>query len=149
MNTSNKYRSPLAFLGFKVTEMSFKLNDRSEGGRFPLDFDVDAKFDYAENDVENTCQVTLKATFFKTLAERGEDYPFNLDLTMVGYFSSQHSELGYDKFKTLVEKNGVAILFPYLRSIVCDASKMANISPILLPSMNIAKFIEDKQSGGM
>lgn len=66
-----------------------------------------------------------------------------------GYFSATLVDIPLEKFKEMDEKNGVAILFPYLRSVICDASKMANIQPILLPSMNIAKFIEDKHKNSI
>ncbi len=124
--------------------MRFKINEKSDGQRFPMDFDIDSSFEYEEKNDKVQGVVTLKATFFKTLAARDEDYPFNFDVVVDGYFSASLDEISPEEFKKIAKKNGVAILFPYLRSIVCDASKMANIQPILLPSINVVKFIEDR-----
>ena len=73
-------------------------------------------------------------------------------LVMIGrgrheYFRKIHKkqDCSEENFAKMAEKNGVAILFPYLRSIFCDASKMANISPILLPSINVVKLLEYKK----
>lgn len=63
----------------------------------------------------------MKAAFFKTLTAKNEDYPFNFDVVIDGYFSAGLDDISPERFKKMVEKNGVAILFPYLRSIICDA----------------------------
>ena len=42
----------------------------------------------------------------------------------------------------LIRSNSVAILFPYLRSIVTMITANANISPYVLPVMNIAAMFE-------
>lgn len=144
MNTASKYESIFSFLGFRVREMRFKINDQSDGQRFPLDFDINSDFEYKNEDGEIKCTITLKAEFFKTLSARKEEYPFNFDVVLEGYFSANLVDIPLEKFKEMAEKNGIAILFPYLRSVICDASKMANIQPILLPSMNIVKFIEER-----
>ena|GEM_PF-904622 len=144
MNTTDKYESPFVFLGFKVREMHFKINEQSDGQRFPLDFDIDSDFEYEEEIDQIKCAITLKVKFFKTLTAKNEDYPFNFEVVVDGYFAASLADISPERFKKMAEKNGVAILFPYLRSIICDASKMANIQPILLPSINVVKFIEDR-----
>ncbi len=40
-------------------------------------------------------------------------------------------------------RNGSAILFPYLRSIVTDITSKGKHSPIVLPTLNFYKLIED------
>lgn len=70
VNTASKYESTFTFLGFRVREMRFKINEQSEGQRFPLDFDVNSDFEYKDEDGEIKCIVTLKAEFFKTLAAK-------------------------------------------------------------------------------
>lgn len=41
--------------------------------------------------------------------------------------------------------NAVAILFPYLRSLVSDMSSKGSEAPIILPTLNIAAMIREKE----
>jgi len=48
----------------------------------------------------------------------------------------------------LLKKNATAILFPYLRMIVSQITGIDDEFPMLvLPTMNIEKFIEDREKG--
>ena len=66
--------------------MHFKINERSDGQRFPLDFDIDSDFEYEEEIDQIKCTITLIVMFFKTLTAKNEDYPFNFDIVVDGYF---------------------------------------------------------------
>ena len=145
MNISDKYKSPFAFHGFKVKNMQFTTNESCEGENFQADLDLDSSINYSEDAEERFCTISLYASLFKKFAAGGKDYPFILEVTVDGYFSALKQDFSEEKFAKMSEKNGVAILFPYLRSIFCDASKMANISPILLPSINVVKLLEYKK----
>ena len=145
MNISEKYISPFAFHGFKVKNMQFMTNENCEEEKFQADLDLDSNIIYDETDDERFCTISLYASLFKKFAAEGKEYPFTLEVTIDGYFSALKQECSEENFAKMAEKNGVAILFPYLRSIFCDASKMANISPILLPSINVVKLLEYKK----
>lgn len=41
--------------------------------------------------------------------------------------------------------NGVAILFPYLRSLVSDVTSKSDSSPVILPTINIQKMLFDSE----
>ena len=46
--------------------------------------------------------------------------------------------------KSIVQKNTLAILFPYLRSLVSTISSNAGIKPIIIPAVNINLLLENK-----
>ena len=46
----------------------------------------------------------------------------------------------------MLEVNGTAILFPYLRSIITTITSSMGIQPIILPTMNIVKMIKEKKN---
>ena len=104
MNTASKYESAFVFLGFRVREMHFKINEKSDGQRFPMDFDIDSAFEYEKENGKVQGVVTLKATFFNTLAARNEDYPFDFDVVVDGYFSASLDEISHEEFKKNDEK---------------------------------------------
>lgn len=145
MNVLGKCASSFIFLGFRAKEMYFKVNEHRVGTEFDLDFDLETNFDYEDLVDKSKCTVSLSASFFKDYETSGKNYPFEFKIVLEGYFCASKSEMNVQQFHSLSEKNGVAMLFPYLRSIICDASKMANIPPILLPSMNILKFLEERK----
>jgi preprotein translocase subunit SecB len=51
-----------------------------------------------------------------------------------------------DKLKeALLHENAVAIMFPFLRSVIASLTTTANINPLILPVINIANtFKNDK-----
>lgn len=145
MNISDKYKSPFAFHGFRVKNMQFTTNESCEGENFQADFDLDSSITYSENVEERFCTISLYASLFKKFAAEGKEYPFILEVTVDGYFSALKRDFTTENFSKIAEKNGVAILFPYLRSIFCDASKMANVPPVLIPSINIVELLRYKR----
>ncbi|MCG4285599.1 protein-export chaperone SecB, partial [Lacticaseibacillus paracasei] len=72
-----------------------------------------------------------------------DDFPFLVEVTITGSFSYVKVE---DKtgvgLKNLVQVNGSAILFPYIRAIVSQLTGMANeYTPLLLPTINIGAIL--------
>ena len=146
MNISEKYRSPFAFHGFKVKNMQFATNENCEKETFQADLDLDSSIIYDEDTEKRFCTISLYASLFKKFAAEGKEYPFILEVTMDGYFSALKRDFSAENFSKMAEKNGVAILFPYLRSVFCDASKMANIPPVLIPSINVVELLRYKRT---
>lgn len=62
--------------------------------------------------------------------------PFSIEISVEGAFELDNWETG--EAKTLIENNTVAILFPYLRTLVTMVTSNANLEPYILPVMNIA-----------
>ncbi|HLV09553.1 MAG TPA: hypothetical protein VKY40_05045 [Halanaerobiales bacterium] len=47
-----------------------------------------------------------------------------------------------DDFDYMCKYNGAAILFPFLRSAITDITKASNVTPLVLPLVNIQKYID-------
>jgi preprotein translocase subunit SecB len=140
-----RFRSAFAFAGYTVERISFERNADCTQHRLKLDYDIDAgepEIEEKEDSYEGTLK--LLATVFPS--SQKQNYPFSLHVELKGYFAATASEKMTRKFfEQCLQKNGIAILYPYLRAMVTDASRMANVTPVILPTMNVALYLKEKQ----
>lgn len=97
--------------------------------------------------------------FFKEVTQKDEDsfsvilgfkiestddnpFPFTTEIIMEGKFQFIGSVEKDDKIK-LMNENSLAILFPYLRSVVSMVTVSANETALLLPTFNIINFFKE------
>lgn len=136
----SKIKSPFYFNGYYVNDVTFKKNENYNHENIQIKFDVDAKYDYFFKDNKMRGSITLYVDVFKDAKKNG--YPFELKMTFVGKFSAAENDLKEQHFRDMMKVNGVAILFPYIRSAITDITKAANVTPLLLPSMNIINLLK-------
>lgn len=81
-----------------------------------------------------------------TLILRGKKpEEYTLEISLSGFFSIEtKGEMPDDLKKTLVTKNSVAILMPYLRSEVSLLTAQPEVDCVILPVFNINNMLEDK-----
>ena len=73
------------------------------------------------------------------------ELPFSIEADIEGWFHMENWE--DPKLVSLMVTNSVAILFPYMRSLVSVITANANISPYVIPVMNInALFVQKETS---
>ena len=65
-----------------------------------------------------------------------------INVSLVGEFIVSADENNFDILR-LIKENGVAILFPYLRSELTLLTTQPGFHPIVLPAVNIAKMFQD------
>ncbi|HEY2419860.1 MAG TPA: protein-export chaperone SecB [Neobacillus sp.] len=72
---------------------------------------------------------------------------FYVKVRIAGFFEihQRPKEMTEEDILGFYKVNAVAILFPYLRSIVSDISSKGSESPIILPTMNIFSMIEENE----
>lgn len=46
---------------------------------------------------------------------------------------------------SILERNAIAILFPYIRSYISTITTQPGMAPILLPAMNIVAMLNDQK----
>ena len=92
----------------------------------------------------NKLEIELRADVFKQALKN--KYPFEMQVILKGFFSMDSDEPTVNV--NMFEKNAIAILFPYLRSIVSTYTVNANVPPVLLPAMNINEYIRRKYQNG-
>ena len=72
--------------------------------------------------------------------------PFFLDVVVTGEFSVNHegvnrAEIDEKALSDVLKSNTVAILFPYVRSIVSSLTLMANEEAVILPPINTFELL--------
>ena len=122
-----------------VDEVVFKRNFKFADDNIDLDFNVEKEIFYPEKD--NFALVTLKTTIFENAEEN--NYPFTMMVVISGIFEFINKESIRNE---LLEQNAVAILFPYVRAIVSTYTANANIPPLILPTVNVVKMMEDDKN---
>ena len=65
-----------------------------------------------------------------------------INVSLVGEFIVSADENNFDILR-LIKENGVAILFPYLRSELTLLTTQPGFQPIVLPAVNIAKMFQN------
>ena len=133
----NEFVSTLTFENYLVTELTYKQNRNYDfdSDVLNVDFDISAKVQLTtEKDSAVTIQVVCGN-------EEDSDCPFIIQVEVIGIFKFE-GEL--DKFEKLVTTNAIAILFPYVRSLISDLSGKSNVYPQYnLPLINVVKFIKN------
>ena len=125
-------KSDLQFKNYIVNEIYFKRNEKFEANK-----SVEVKLNIIPDlKVENNNMiVNLVTNIFEKSEEN--DYPFEMKIDISGHFIAEHPEKFYH--------NALAILYPYVRAIVSTYTASANISPLILPPINIIATLEDKK----
>lgn len=132
----NSYQSKMKFINYFIENIEFKSNLKFEEGEVSIDFDVSPEF--LQGDDEQDLIVILNVSIFKDAVQH--NYPFEMNIRLVGYFKVIDENNDVDKFKP----NAVAIMYPYIRSIVTNYTANANVNPLILPVININSLIRDK-----
>lgn len=125
------------FEQYIVKSINFNYNLDSEEDDYEIDFSVNPNFITMGTD---HLIVELEVRIFD---KPDKAYPFKLDLELVGFFECKNcSENDIEEFKP----NAVAILYPYVRSLVTSITANANTNPLILPTINTNKLLDKEQN---
>ncbi|GGB85290.1 protein-export chaperone SecB [Staphylococcus nepalensis] len=131
------------FINYVVDTMYYKTNpefDIENNKDITIDEDVDAHINIIDD--EETAIITLRAKL-----DENENVPFSFEVSIVGYFEFDEKESDGIDFRDLLKTNAVAILFPYLRSIVSELTGKSNRFPNYnMPVRNIAREMSEKNN---
>lgn len=130
--------STLQFLHYDVNKIQFINNPDYEA----QEVEVDLEFDSAIERLEEYIAQKVSIEVFPNGLENG--MPFQLQIDLTGHFRLVD---GAEKMETKnIETNTLAILFPYVRSLVTTITANANVPPLVLPPLNIVRTLEEKNS---
>ena len=133
-----KLESSLQFHNYRVNRVVFESNESFTEGTVNVDFSINRE---VAIELPNA-SVTLSIDVFKDAKEK--NYPFSMSLSITGYFTIEgESE---ETAQKLAEMNTVAILYPYIRSIVTTYTAQANVSPLILPTINVIRMFEEGEA---
>lgn len=129
----------LKFKGFTVEKMEYLRNTSEKIEEEVLLF-PDVLFKLAMNESRTRANIYIG---IKLGSEK--NLPFIVEAIVKGYFEITDSKLEENQIKEFYLKNGAAILFPYIRSIVTDLTSKSNHNPIILPTINFHNLIEKQE----
>lgn len=132
----SKYESVLKFNKYVVNKIIFKNNDSFKQGSERMSIDFNIRKEIVKNN--NNMEVKLITQIFSKAEEN--NYPFEMEVVLTGYFTEINNEEDVN-----FEPNAIAILYPYIRAIVSTYTASANVSPLILPAINVNKLLEDQQ----
>ena len=122
MNIATNYESPLVLKNIMITEGTFK---RSEDSLEDVELQVNVS--------HNVNQISDRE--YKIILELSVADPQGKGMAI---FETEQ------KTRTLIERNTLAIMFPYFRSYVSTLTTQPGMMPIVLPAMNIIAMLTEK-----
>lgn len=130
-----KFDSVLKFDEYIVNEVYYKRNFNYK----KLEDEIDLKLNIVPKIKadKNTMIVNLITYIFEDAEEN--NFPFEMRVDISGYFVMQGEQI--ERFTA----NAIAILYPYIRAIVSTYTASANISPLILPAINVNAMLENKK----
>lgn len=131
-------RGVIAFLDYKINSVEFRINDNYKGEEVDIDFDVSASYTVSDDNKEMI--VALSTNIFEP--KDGKEYPFKMSIEIEGYFKNNYGDSEQDIEQ--YGKNAVAILFPYVRALVSTFTANANVTPLILPTVNVNKLLDKR-----
>ena len=128
--------SVLNFRGYDVNNIIFNRNQVFFDNKNLIDREIKLQFKYeteffSVNDTDFDILLGVKLS-----PAVDEILPFNLDIALTGHYS-----VDKDAPRDIFIQNAIAILFPYLRTLVSNTTLNANITPLILPCVNINKMV--------
>lgn len=123
----------ISFLNYEVTKVEFSLNDNFSGDSVKMN--IETASDMVLSDDKKQMEILLSVHIFKDA--QNNNYPFEMYVQVRGYFVGGEDISQY-------QANALAILYPYVRAIVSTYTANANVSPLILPTVNINKMLEEK-----
>ncbi|MBQ8537185.1 MAG: protein-export chaperone SecB [Clostridia bacterium] len=129
-------RSSIQFENYVVTKMNYAIcpERKIEKGEIQLDpvFDISIQ--------SMTDEVFLVTMNVKIGSEEDSKMPFVAEVELVGKFKTKNVQDAESAMRT----NGLAILYPYVRATLSSLTLAANRPPVVLPTINIVKMLEDQ-----
>ena len=129
MNIKTDYESPLVLKNIIITEGHFKRNEDSLEN---LELKVGVS-----HDVERLSEREYKITLELNVADPEEKLSVFVK-GMAIFETKQENQM-------LIERNTLAIMFPYFRSYVSTLTTQPGMTPIVLPAMKIMTMLAQKE----
>ena len=129
MKVRSAYESPLILEKIEITESTFRKKD------FSLDeLELGVR---VEHSVENIGEDEYEIVLNTTVSDENENIYVNVKGKAI--FRTQQKNMD------MLEKNTIAIIFPYIRSYISIITTQPGMPPIVLPAMNIIAMVNDQK----
>lgn len=129
MEIKSKYESPLVLDKIEIVESTFRKKDVSLEG---IELGVQV-----ERSLNKMGEGTFEVILVTTVTDKEEKVFVNVKGRAL--FTTQQENMD------ILEKNTIAIMFPYIRSYISIITTQPGMNPIVLPAMNIVAMINDQK----
>lgn len=136
---SKNVNSGLRFIDYIVNDIDYRTNQYFEEQNVSVKFNLSRNVEYLD-DEDNTMLVSLIVSVFEDAEEN--NYPFSLKINMTGIF--ELDDIHESERESFAEVNAVAILFPYIRSLISTITANVNVPPLILPPINVVNLIKEE-----
>lgn len=123
----------LKFYAYEVEESIYRRNIKSKESNIEITPTI--RCDIMENEDENhlfAIRLTVELGH-----EDFQDIDFYVKTSIIGFFEGESEEYN-------LISNAVAILFPYVRSLISDMTSKGTSDPIILPPINVNALLNDQ-----
>lgn len=130
----------ITFINYIVDTMLYKTNPSFNKELLKnIEINEEVEAEIALRKDEKMAVVTITAEL-----DENPRVPFSFKVTIVGYFEYNEEEAEEISFTKFLKTNAIAILYPYLRSIVSDLTGKSNVFPNYnMPVTNISRELEE------
>ena len=129
MNIRTDFKSILTLEEIKIVDSVFK---RSEDNVDDLSLGLDI-----DRSIEKMSENKYKISLVVRICD--DDNKLNVYVKCIGIFTIERYE------QSLIERNALAIMFPYVRSYISTITTQPGMSPIVLPAINIVALLNSKK----
>jgi preprotein translocase subunit SecB len=131
-------KAVMQFKDYHVLETIYKSDPDFEGEETKLSPKINYNLRY-QNDSLQSAEIDLSVSLGDKYLEKNS---FFVKAKIRGYFIVQGDILkDPEKVIRFYKENGIAILFPYIRSLISDLTSKGSEIPIILPTINIVEMI--------
>lgn len=125
--------SKFQFIGYRISNIHFDLRDDynpniNENMELNTNIDAEQKF---FNEDKRLVEVTLK------IDVNSQNESLKFSLIIKGGFKAD-ADMSDNMFEKMSKINAPAILYPFARAIITSYTAQANVTPIILPTVNFA-----------
>lgn len=130
-------KSSLYFNDYLVKKVEFEVNQNFKNTEQNIKIDFDISHETEVKDKLMTIKLYVKV--FPNMVKN--DYPFSINVELIGFFSLDGDIKEIKSF----EKNALAIMYPYVRSLVSTYTSNSNVPTLILPPINIVNYLKFKE----
>lgn len=132
------YRAKITFSNYMVTELHYEQNSNYDfdAEKLDVDFNIKSKVQISQTNAAVSLSIICGR-------DDNSECPFIIRVSLMGIFEYE-GNIKSEEAKSLLTTNAIAILFPYLRSLVSDISGKSNIYPqYKLPLINVVAMLKE------
>lgn len=129
------------FIDYEVINVSYKKNNAFQPSDDGISLENEISVSLDINDDQADLLLKVRVGSFK------EDSPFSVETELIGHFEYNKDEDEKDHgFDSFLKVNGVAILYPYVRSLISNVINLSNEFPSYnLPTINVHRVLEEQE----